>query len=186
VDPAGPTPRLIELVKAGMPGAVLETSRFGRGEEAVAWVEVKKLAKLARFLRDDPQLSLDWLENLSVAQLDDALVLTYFLRSTASREQLILRASLVPRDPRAAVEAPSVADAWPPAALMEQEAEELFGVRFTDRAPDRLRARRLPEGWSGFPLRKGFVFPREVDGIPHARPGAAGPGATPPAEEIQP
>jgi NADH:ubiquinone oxidoreductase subunit C len=178
---------LLPKLQAGMPGAVLETGRFGRGGEPVAWAELKKLAKLAKYLREE--LGLDWLENLSVAQLDDALVLTYFLRSTVSREELILRVSLVPADARTEVEAPSLAETWPQAGPMEQEASELFGVRFEGAEDATVTSRRLPKGWNGYPLRKSYVFPREVDGIAHARPrgvDTASDASAPPAEEIQP
>jgi NADH:ubiquinone oxidoreductase subunit C len=146
-------------------------------------VELRKLGKVAGYLRE--ALGFDWLENLSVAQVDDALVLTYFLRAGATREQLILKATVVPADARAEAEAPSVSALWPPAALMEQEAGELFGIRFQGAAEGGVRARRLPEGWSGFPLRKGYEFPREVDGIAHARPAEARHAEAPAAPETR-
>lgn len=158
---------LASKLNQAFPGAVLQKSRFGRSETLAVWVEMSAIARIAAFLKSDVDARLDFLENLSVAQFDDALVLTYFLSSTACGSKLILRGSIVPKTPEAAVSAPSVSDTWPMAAALEQEGEELFGVRFEGR-PD--LGSRLPADWKGFPLRKTYVFPQEYLGILHSRP----------------
>ncbi len=161
---------LSRLKKAEIPG-VLERSRFGRSESVSAWIESKSIAQVAEFLRSDPEIALDWLENLSAMQVDEALVLTYFLRSVAKKHSLILRASIVPPSASGEAEIPSVARIWAMAEPIEAEIGELFGVRFT-RSPGWARkasGRLLPEGWVGFPLRKNYVFPKEFGEVKHAR-----------------
>ncbi|MGZ3688931.1 MAG: NADH-quinone oxidoreductase subunit C [Bdellovibrionota bacterium] len=152
------------------PSQILETRKFGRAEVLSAWIELGGIRELASGLVADPELRLDWLENLSVIQMDSALVINYFLRSSATPERLILRGSVVPASPNEEVEVPSVREAWPMAEAMENENGELFGVRFTPAVVSELKPRYFPDGWSGFPLRKTFVFPKEVIGITHSRP----------------
>lgn len=161
------TGTLASKLNQAFPGAVLQKSRFGRSEVLAIWVEMSAIAKIAAFLRSDVEARLDFLENLSVAQFDEAIVLSYFLSSTTGGMKLILRGSLVPRSPEAPVSAPSVCGTWPMAAAFELEGEELFGIRFEGRPELRPR---LPGGWNGFPLRKGYVFPQEFLGIAHSRP----------------
>jgi NADH:ubiquinone oxidoreductase subunit C len=112
-------------------------------------------------------------------QLDEALVITYFLRSFSSQETLLLRGSLVPKNQDEIVEMPSMVGVWPMGEPMEREIEELFGFRFVDL--DQLSRhgpgafKKLPEGWSGFPLRKSYRFPEEVGEISHRRPTSRSP-----------
>jgi len=111
---------------------------------------------------------MDWLENLSVMEIDRALVLTYFIRSSTTGDQLILRGSVMPPSADAYAEAQSVVASWPMAERMENEVSELFGIRFEGN--HRKTKSMLPADWIGFPLRKSYVFPAEYNGILHARP----------------
>jgi NADH-quinone oxidoreductase subunit C len=163
------TSELIPKLERAVPGAVMEMRPFGRGGDVSLWVEMKSVARVARFLRDDPGLGLDWLENLNVMEMDGTLVLTYFARSSRGGESaLVLRGTVVPASADAEVDVPSVADVWPSASAFEQEAWDLFGVRFAKDLPRRL----VPADWNGFPLRKGYAFPSEYAGVPHMRRGS--------------
>jgi NADH:ubiquinone oxidoreductase subunit C len=130
--------------------------------------------RVAEALQSDSDLKLDWLENFSVVEFENALVLSYFVRAVGSPLQYIIRVSLVPPSPDGEVSLPSVCHAWPMALLFELEAEEMFGVRFLNRrnVPNAFIAGRLPQGWKGYPLRKKYEFPKEVSGIVHSRPFA--------------
>jgi NADH:ubiquinone oxidoreductase subunit C len=184
VEPA----TLIQKLNDIAPGAILEKQRFGRSGALSVWIEVRAIQKIAEGVRHAAGLELDWLENLSVMQLDEALVLSYFVRSTTTDERVILRGSVVPPSINAEVKVPSVVDVWEMAAPMQEEIAELFGVRFSGGGSgsggDGVEARgsRLPEGWRGFPLRKGYVFPTEVLNIPHRRSAAGSPDAPEPSE----
>jgi NADH-quinone oxidoreductase subunit C len=173
------TAEILNKLKLAAPGSVLEKSRFGRSDRLSVWVEARALPEIAAFLKNDPDIKLDWVENLSGIQLDDAIVLTYFLRtSSLGHEQtLILRVSLALAAPAKEVEAPSVARTWAMAAHFEAEIQELFGVRFVG-AQDRPAhgpGIRLPMEWNGFPLRKSYVFPTQFLGISHVRRPQKGP-----------
>ena len=166
---------LTRKLKAGTPeGAILELRPFGRSSVSTVYVETKSLLTVARFLRDEPAFSLDWLENLSAMEVQNAVVLSYFLRSRGAGGLLVLRASLLPASAEAEVDCDSVTPVWPMAERMEREIADLFGVRF--RGNPMVAREALPSDWVGYPLRKGYFYPTESQGIPHMRPaGHTGP-----------
>ena len=166
------TSKLKQKIEAEIPGALLEVRPFGRSLVLSVWVETQSILPLAALLRNDSFFRFDWLENFSVMDIDQALVLTYFLRSTTSNATLVIRGSVVPSGPEVPVEIDSVCSIWPMAALFEQEIQELFGLKFKGKYSER---KILPENWSGFPLRKAYVFPSEFMDVLHMRP----PGQTP-------
>jgi NADH:ubiquinone oxidoreductase subunit C len=165
---------LISKLNKAVPGAVLETRRFGRSGTTSIWIEAQTIQKVAHALRNDSELKLDWLENLSVVEFEGILVVTYFVRSTTSQFYYVIRASAVPASPDAEVLFPSIRGIWPMGVSMEQEAEEMFGVRFRaneeSSSEGPAKPGRLPEDWKGFPLRKNYVFPKEFFGVTHSRP----------------
>ena len=165
------TGEILNKLKLAAPGSVLEKSRFGRSANLSLWVETRQLPEIAAFLKEDTEIALDWLENLSAIQMDKAIVLTYFVRSTSNANTLILRGSLEPSSASKEVKLASVARSWAMAAPFEAEIQEMFGVRFIDSEgePAYPGPGRLPAGWTGFPLRKSYVFPVEFLGIPHVR-----------------
>ena len=142
---------LISRLNAAIPGAVIEKPKFGRTGQACLWIEMSSIQKVARYLKDEPGIEMDWLENLSVMQLDDALVLTYFLRSTSLGGTAILRGSVVPNSPDAAVDVPSVSSVWEMASLVEQDSHEMFGIRFGKKSNTGTQFE-----WQGYPLRKSY------------------------------
>ncbi|MCM2322097.1 MAG: NADH-quinone oxidoreductase subunit C [Oligoflexia bacterium] len=165
------TAALISKLNKAVPGAVLQKARFGRGGKHAIWIEARSIAAVAEALSSDPELRLDWLENLSVAQLDEALLLTYFVRSRQTEVVAVLRATLALKSEDELVDAPSVRTVWPMAVPFEREASELFGIRF---GKGKRETGILPKGWRGFPLRKSYVFPQEFFQIAHSRPSPVG------------
>lgn len=165
---------VISKINHAVPGAYLHKNRFGRSNQVSIWIDLRKIREVASFLRNDLDLLLDCFENLSVAQVDDSLVLTYFVRSSTNLGiRLILRGS-IPLDRGADdtgwVEALSIADIWPSAIVGENEYRELFGIRFEGNLIAAQKSPSLlPEGWNGFPLRKDYIFPNQVFGIDHSR-----------------
>ncbi len=159
--------QIVSKINRAAPGAVLEARRFGRSDMTSVWIEAQSIEKVAELLRFDPDISLDWLENLSVVELDGCLVLSYFLLSTAHPKlEIVVRSSLVPDTLQAEVEVPSVQAVWPMGIAMEQEAHLLFGVRFRASSLEhkpkqdfdfgRLFSTKFPDEIRGFPLRKKY------------------------------
>lgn len=162
----------IPKLEQAVPGAVLEVRPFGRTGDMSVWVEVSALGALSRHLRLDPMFSFDWVENLSAMEIDGAIVLSYFLRSSLTGRALIMRGSIVPKSFDEVVEVVSTAGEWPSVAPQEDEIESLFGVRFVGAALPRPGS-ASPDG-GGFPLRKSYAFPTEVLGFPHLRKKSGG------------
>ncbi len=123
---------IIELIRKldeEAPGAVLETRPFGRTVKKSVWIEMRSIQRVAKILRQAP-FHFDWLESISVVEIDEALVFTYFLRSTVTGELLVVRGSVVPPSPEERVDVLSVQQQWPMAAQQELELSDLFGIRF--------------------------------------------------------
>jgi Ni,Fe-hydrogenase III component G len=165
------TGEILSKLKTAVPGSVLEKSRFGRSAFLSLWVETRALPEIAAALKGKQDIKLDWLENLSAIQMEKAIVVTYFLRSSSNDNTLILRCSVEPANPAKEVELPSVVSSWAMAAPFEAEIQEFFGVRFVDSKGELVHTGpgKMPKGWNGFPLRKNYVFPMEYLGIAHAR-----------------
>lgn len=172
---------LVSKLNKLLPGAVLESRYFGRSSVSSIWVEKQSIYKIASLLNSELEQKFEWLENLSVVELENVLVVSYFVRSLATGECLVMRASAVPTSENAEVLFPSVRSIWPMSAPMEREAFEMFGIRFySDGSSSSLKEeevkdlemnfRILPDDWKGFPLRKNYVFPKEYFGIAHALP----------------
>ncbi len=145
------------------------------------WVEVAPTAivDVATFLRDDPALRFDALNDLCAVDYfePDAkkaakfthqphLEMVYHLYSYNLKHHLKVKVKL-PRwknDQAGELpEIPSLSKVWLIAEWHEREAYDLMGITFTGHP--NLRRILCPEDWEGHPLRKDYVFPLEYHGI---------------------
>ncbi len=166
------TSELLPRLEQAVPGGVLEARPFGRRRDFSVWVEMRSIEKIAAFLRSGDGLDVDWLEALTWMEIEGAIVLTYFLRSRAFASSLVVRGSLEAMGPSSMPKCLSVRRVWPEASQFEEEISELAGVMFGEPSGPF----RLAVGVAGYPLRKSFVFPKEVSGMIHSRPvGRSGP-----------
>ncbi len=69
---------LLSKLNEVVPGAVLRKQRMGRSEMVCLWIETKSIQRVAEIIKQDNEISLDWLENLSAMQIGEALVFTGF------------------------------------------------------------------------------------------------------------
>jgi NADH-quinone oxidoreductase subunit C len=137
------------------------------------------LLAVCRFLRDDPQLKFEMLNNVSgvdylepdpkkapKAGFEPHLEVVYHFSSLTFKHRFTLKL-LLPRwkddKPGELPEAPSVVSLWKGADWHEREVYDLCGVWFTGH-PD-LKRILLSEDWVGHPLRKDYEFPLEYHGI---------------------
>lgn len=159
-DPAAADP------VASAPAAPAAAAGKPVARDACFRVTAARVAELARFLRDDPQLRFDFLQNLTAVDWPQRGVLevVYHLFSYRHRHGICVKTEV----PRAAPHLPSVAAVWPTADWLEREQFDLLGVIFEGH-PD-LRRLLMPDDWVGHPMRKDFQEPRWYRGMPTSRP----------------
>lgn len=143
-------------------------------------VEPAELVAVCTFLRDDPRLRFDLLNDVSgvdyletdpkkaaKAGFDPHLEVVYHLSSFAHPGRRFALKVVLPRWAGGVVgelpEAPSVAGVWRTADWQEREVYDLLGVRFAGH-PDPRRI-LLADDWVGHPLRKDYEYPLEYHGI---------------------
>jgi NADH-quinone oxidoreductase subunit C len=143
-------------------------------------VEPARLVEVCTFLRDDPRLRFEMLNDLTGVDylepdpkkapkfgFDPHLELLYHLSSFTFPGRRFTLKLVLPRwkddKPGELPEVPSVAGVWRTADWHEREVFDLVGVFFTGH-PD-LRRILLAEDWVGHPLRKDFEYPLEYHGI---------------------
>jgi NADH-quinone oxidoreductase subunit C len=108
-----------------------------------------------RFLRDDPELRFDFLQDLcGVDYLNqgkpERFCVVYNLYSFTNRAQFRLKAFVPEEDPTI----DSASDLWPAADWAERETYDFYGIVFKNH-PD-LRRIQLPFDYEGHPLRKDY------------------------------
>jgi NADH-quinone oxidoreductase subunit C len=138
-------------LQESFPEEILGThSRLG---EDTATLKPGALARVARFLKQDPQLRFDFLMDLTAVdhwKRKPRFELVYHLYSRSKNVRLRLKAPLGGSSP----EAPSVTPLWPAANWYEREVFDMFGIRFRGH-PD-LRRILMYEEFQGHPLRKDY------------------------------
>ena len=120
-------------------------------EEVTAIVGRDDLLDALVTLRDDPDLSFDFLSSLTATDWpnqDPRFWVAYELRSMAAKHRLRLKVGVPEADPHI----PSVTALFPTANWHEREVFDFYGIVF-DGHPDLTRI-LLPDDWEGFPLRK--------------------------------
>jgi len=117
-------------------------------------VKLSDLLAVARALRDDPELSLNYLCNLGAIDTGQKLEVVYNIASTTKNLRLDFKVTLSFDTP--VVE--SLKSVWPCADWYEREMWELFGVDVLNHGD--LRPLLLPEDWNqGHPMRKNWDAP---------------------------
>ena len=128
------------------------------GENAVAADDKRliicpeQLAEIASFLRDDPDLSLNYLNSITAVDHKTHFALVYHLTSITKGHRLTFKIDL---DDRSKPSLPSVTPIWRGADLQEREIFDLFGIEFSGHP--NLKRIFLWDGFPGYPLRKDWV-----------------------------
>jgi NADH-quinone oxidoreductase subunit C len=119
-----------------------------------AAVPVGRLLEICRALRDDTPFHMDYCSFVSGTDLpaEGGIDVLYHLYSTTARHEVLLKV----RVPRESPRVPTVTAIWSAANWHERETYDLLGVVFEGH-PD-LRRIMMTEDWSGYPLRKDYVF----------------------------
>jgi len=140
---------VIERLRRAPPAAIIDTSEF-RGMLNVA-VRREAIVDMASFLRDDPELSYTFLENLCAVDYlgrDPRYEIVYHLLSLQNHHRICLKIGV----PANAPQVPTLTVLWPTANWQEREAYDMFGITFSGH-PGLYRI-LMPDDWEGHPLRK--------------------------------
>ena len=126
-------------------------------------VPAEEIADVCSYLRDESELRMDTLANLSCVDEGDNLSVVYHLFSLHHRHFSVLKVSVAREKP----EIPTVQPIWPGAGWFEREAYDLMGIHFAGH-PD-LRRIMMPDDWVGHPLRKDYEEQEEYHGMGTSR-----------------
>jgi NADH-quinone oxidoreductase subunit C len=163
--------------------------------DAFCVVQREAIVEVCRFLKSEPGIELDFLEDETAVDWPkrNVIEVVYHLLSYTHRHGLKLK---VEAD-RAAPSVPTVEGVWKTANWFEREIYDLFGVDFPGH-PD-LRRIMLPDDWIGHPLRKDYQEAGGWHGISNVRENplvelkrlddakkAETAAAAPPAQDAQP
>ena len=121
---------------------------------------------VARFLRDDPALRLDYCSNVTGLDQPAYIEAVYHLYSMSLKHgPVVIRMRTVDRAGQTHV--PALTPVWKSAELQEREAFDLFGIHF-DGHPD-LRRILMWDEFKDFPMRKDYKEPDdyEYEPTPH-------------------
>ncbi|MCI9608214.1 MAG: NADH-quinone oxidoreductase subunit D [Muribaculaceae bacterium] len=116
---------------------------------------------LAKTLRDNPELSFDFLVTIVGMDWVEKLGCIYYLTSTKFNKRIAVKVATTDRINPALT---SIADLWHIAGIYEREVYDFFGIVFIGN-PD-MRRLFLSIDWKGFPLRKDYDANPEVNPVP--------------------
>ena len=150
-----PSPEIESRLRARFGDAVADV-REQYGHAAVT-IARESYHDAVRFLRDEPELSCDYLDFIAGVDFDDRFEVVTHLHSVSRSHDVRLKVP-IPKDD---AECPSISDLFAGANWHERETMEMFGIRFAGHPlPVKLL---LPEPFDGYPLRKDFpLISREV------------------------
>ncbi len=120
--------------------------------EPIVRLKKDRFVEIATFLRDDPELSFDYLSNLTAVHWPKKpypLEVVYHLFSIGKHHRVTLKIDLADGE-----QTPTACGVWPTANWHEREVFDLFGIRFQGH-PDMTRIMMTDE-WVGHPLRKDY------------------------------
>ena len=120
---------------------------------------------VAKFLRDDAELKLDYLSNVTGVDWPDSLEAVYHLYSVEKKHgPVMIRMHTENRTDQ--VELPSLTPIWRSAEFQEREIFDLYGIVFTGH-PD-LRRLLMWEGFKDHPMRRDYREPDDFEYEPTA------------------
>jgi len=137
---------IANLITAQFPAAVVEF------DSQAAVIKNEFLLKVAGYLKNNPELSFNYLTDLTAVDYYDYFELIYRLSSLEQNKTLTLKVRCYGREN---LQLPSVTDLWKGADFMEREIFDLLGISFIGHP--NLKRIFLWEGFSGHPLRKDYL-----------------------------
>jgi NADH-quinone oxidoreductase subunit C len=128
------------------------------------FVSNDKNDQVLQHLRDDAELSFDYLMSVSAFDAKEHIEVTYHLYSYKYRHTFVVKVKV----PRENGKLKTAYNLWGAADFQEREVFDHFGITFEGH-PNMKRI-LLPDDWVGYPLRKDYVEQEEYNGMATTRP----------------
>ena len=119
--------------------------------DSCVWVRPEDVLEVARFLKEEPGLELNYLNSISAVDFVEYFEVVYHLTSFEHNHSAVIKTRLYGRED---LSVPSVVSVWRGADYQEREIWDLMGVSFSGH-PNHKRI-MLWESFPGHPLRKDF------------------------------
>ena len=146
----------VDLLRATF-GTAIGRASVAHDGETVVFVHAERLRDVMQWLRDSARY--DYLVDITAIEYRDGerpIEVVYFLRALERRADLRVKVEL---DPAEALAVDSVVPLWNGANWLEREVYDMFGVQYEGH-PD-LKRILMPDGWTGYPLRKDYDILRQ-------------------------
>ena len=148
------TTKLAELVETNFPGSVTEW------KPNAIFIRPETLLEICHFLKNTPELQLNYLNSISAIDYIEHFELVYHLTSITHNHSILLKTMIYGRENPSV---PSVMAVWQGADYQEREVWDLMGIAPTGHP--NLKRIFLWEGFQGHPLRKDYedtiILPRQ-------------------------
>lgn len=157
-EPKEPSPKqplldgLVADLQAAIAADAIEASVINEYNDHLPTLTVKSehWFSVAKWLRDEPEWSCNYLRNVSGVDLQTEMEVVYHLIGISTKREVAVRVKTNREQPSIA----SVTPLWPTANWNEREVYDLLGIDFPGH-PD-LRRIMMPDDWVGYPLRKDY------------------------------
>lgn len=137
------------------------TATFDNQDGLLVTIPDSEWHSLAKFLKEDSELSFDFLVTIAGMDWKDSLGCIYYLTSTKHNNRIAVKVATTDRENPMLH---SIADLWKIAGIFEREVYDFFGIIFIGN-PD-LRRLFLSIDWKGYPLRKDYDESPENNPVP--------------------
>ncbi len=137
--------KVAKQITQHFPEAVVEAS------DVALLVKSESIFDIAEYLKNSPELELDYLNYVTAVDYFDYFEVIYQLTSMKHNHSLVLKTRCYDRDNPVV---PSVVKLWRGADFQEREIYDLMGIRFEGHP--NLKRIALWEGFEGYPLRKDY------------------------------
>jgi NADH-quinone oxidoreductase subunit C len=144
--------RLVQLIKEQVAEDAVQEAFINERDRHIPYlyIDSKHWYRCAEFLKNNEDLNLNYLRNLSGVDYETHLEVVYNLISFEHKQDYCIKVKTDRDNPSI----PSVTPVWATANWNEREVFDLLGIDFPGH-PDMTRI-MMPDDWIGYPLRKDY------------------------------
>ncbi|MDF2719081.1 MAG: dehydrogenase [Paenibacillus sp.] len=144
--------RIVQLIKEHVADNAVAEAVINEGDRHLPTLTIQNehWASVARFVKNNEDLQLNYLSNLSGVDYETYMETVYYVGSLTTKHDYCFKV----KTNREAPSIPSVTPVWSTANWNERESFDLLGIDYPGH-PD-LRRIMMPDDWVGHPLRKDY------------------------------